>query len=465
MRGARALVSLLFVGLVLAGCAERDEAGGGDDAVVDDGLVPDLGRPVLPASIAFSPEILLGEIQGGAEPSIAVAPDGSVVYVVTPLALWRSFDDGVSWEPVGTPICPFGAPACPGLEEYDPPVRGGGDADIHVDPSGRAHWLGLFDGDNAIPYQYSDDNGTTWTPVVDLAGEDSGDREWITGRADGTLFAAWRNSPSDGERDPTIVVRSSYDGGETWTPAVDIAPSTRQGGIAVDPSSDALAIAYDLNGPTHVARSFDEGLTWNSTLVLNDPVLGHVFPVTAYDANGTLYLVVSHDRDGSQVPGTIDITGASRPMETPNIYLMVSHDKGATWSPPLQVNEPGTTGWFPWIAAGSKGRLVITWYQNDEGLPRQVGGEVQVMAAISVDADYPDPTFALTRVNSSPVHTGPECRETPGACTRSLLDFFEVAIHPDGYPIVTWAQDDYQIPRSRVMVARMTSGPDLFEGM
>lgn len=437
----------------LAGCLDAGNGPGGTTPpATPTSPTPEPRVRLPPPVLEFSTPVVLGSLQGGAEPSVAVAPDGTA-YVTTPLALWRSKDNMATWQPIGTPFCPFGAPACPGIEEYEPGMKGGGDADLYVSPDGVVHWLGLFDQANAIPYQSSHDQGDTWSEVTDLAGDDSGDREWITGRADGTLFAAWRNFPSQG--DAKIVMRASYDGGATWTETADVADDTRQGGIAVDPSSNALALAYDMNGPVSVARSLDNGTTWESTQVVSDPVLGHVFPVLAYDTNGTLYLIISHDPDGPP-------QGLTRPFETPNVYMFVSHDKGVTWSEGFQVNADGTTAWFPWVAAGSAGRLVVVWYQNDQGLPRQAGGEVYVMAAVSLDADFPDPKFTRARASPNPVHRGPECRETPGVCTRSLLDFFEVAIHPSGVPVIAWAQDIWQVPRDEVATSHVVSDVDLW---
>jgi hypothetical protein len=66
----------------------------------------------------------------------------------------------------------------------------------------------------------------------------------------------------------------------------------------------------------------------------------------------------------------------------------------------------------------------------------------------------------VARADPNPVHVGPECRETPGACTRSLLDFFEVAIHPDGFAFLAYATDTYQVPRDTVKAVRTAPGVD-----
>ncbi|MEK6976508.1 MAG: sialidase family protein [Candidatus Thermoplasmatota archaeon] len=454
--------ALLACLIALAGCFSGSDEGGDDEGTSGTPVGPRV-RLDPPTDLAFALPQVLGTVGGGAEPSIAVGPDGTL-YVTTPLALWRSDDAGATWQGIGTPGCYLGLPACPvpELEEAPAPdtLRGGGDADLWVAPDGTAHWLGLFDGDNAIPYQNSTDKGATWSPVVDLAGEDSGDREWITGRADGTIFAAWRNFPA--EDDATIRLKRSWDGGKSWEGPFDIADDTRQGGVAVDPSSNALALAYDVNGPLFVAHSFDNGTTWESVQVSDGPRLGHVFPVAAFDTNGTLYLIDARDYGEPDVPSNPAVS--NRPFEHPDLYLWVSHDKGLTFDGPTQVNAEGTTAWFPWIAAGGPGRIVITWYQNDDGLPRGIGGDVYAMAGVSLDADFPEPRFARTRMSPDPVHTGPECREITGPCTRSLLDFFEVAIDPQGRAVSAWATDTYPVPRVSVEAGVMSDGPNLWEG-
>ncbi len=439
-----ALCTLAIAGL--AGCFSDDEDS--TPAAMEPGPLPTLD------GIRFAASQVLGTMTLGAEPSVAVAPDGTA-YVTTPIALWRSDDGGHTWIDLGAPFCSFGLPTCPGLEQSAPEdLQGGGDADIWVTPDGRLHWLGLFGEAGAVSYQVSEDRGETWSPAVDLAEGDDADRQWITGRADGTLFASWRNFPSQG--DSSIVVRASFDGGNSWTDAVSGSEDTRFGGVAVDPASNAIAYAYDMGGELHVARSMDNGTTWQDAIAWTNEFQGQVFPVAAFDAAGNLYVAATQDPDGAF--GTNLAT--NRPLEQPVLLLAVSKDKGATWSEPRQINPDGTTAWFPWLAAGAEGRVIAVWYQNDRGLPRQATDDVYVMSGISLDADDEDATWAVTRVKDTPIHFGPECRENPG-CTRSLLDFFEVAIHPAGYPIVTWAEDLYPLPRVDVAVTVMEAGPDL----
>ena len=449
-------VVILLAILLLAGCTSKPSK----EAASPDAGAAEPTRREPAHDIAFTPKTLLGSTELGAEPSIAVAPDGTV-YVTTPLAMWRGDDNGTKWTDLGGQGCFNGLPLpfCPGAEtsQAPPGLTGGGDADVWVTPDGRVHWLGLFGTNKAgesvpIPYQYSDDRGQSWSDAKDLSNGTGADREWITSRPDGTLFAAWRDAG-------TIRAARSLDNGLTWTEPRDVTNDTRQGGIAVDPTGNALALAHDLGGIVAVAHSFDEGETWESVVVAENRVQGQVFPVTAYDGGGTLYLAYATDI-GVGVP---DALGFQRPFESPSVFLHVSHDKGLTWGPAIKLNGEGTTAWFPWLAAGSAGNVVAVWYQNDKGLPRYATDEVYVMSAISTDADFDDPTFVRARVSPEPIHQGPECRETP-PCTRSLLDFFEVAVHPDGSAVVAWSEDPWPVPRIDIAYAKMSSGPDLWDG-
>ncbi|MGH2670219.1 MAG: sialidase family protein, partial [bacterium] len=334
-----------------------------------------------------------------------------------------------------------------------------------VSPGGRVHWAGLAAGDDAVPYQYSDDRGETWSDVYDIAEDNGADREWINVRpSDGAIFVTWRDF---GDSESRVAVRVSKDNGMTWSPAVKAADDTRQGGAVPDPNGGAVYLPYDLDGVIKVARSFDDGASWDSVDVTTTVgQRGHIFPVAAVDGGGIVYVVYARDEE-APTPAPDLVFETDRGLEHPDVYLQVSTDKGATWSAPLKLNGDGTTAVFPWIAAGDRGRVVVAWYENPLGTPPHVG-QWFTTAAISVDADSDGPRFATTRVSEEPAHTGQFCT-SGGACVltgqdRTMLDFFEVAIHPDGYPVLTWAADsDVRRATISVYASKMTEGSRLLE--
>ncbi len=368
--------------------------------------------------------------QGSGEPNVAVAPDGTIY--VTPIDhVYRSDDGGATFTDLGTSQ-----------------TKGHGDGDIAIDATGRIHWLGLFDGSNAIPYQFPDDRGESFSKVVDVSKKTGSDREWIDVTPDGHVYAAWR----DGSQGYSF--NTSPDGGKTWGDKVKVADDTLGGPIIHDTTqmSRLYIPAVDFSGviaggsPTQEAQivvmiSNDTGASWSKTVIASsrgspgDIFSTSIFPVMAADRAGNLYLVISLKQDTA--PGAAPKQGTQY-----GVYLYKSSDHGVTWGAPLLVSPSLKVAIMPWIAAGATGSIAITYYQNTLGLPNEnLPDEWDVMLLEAVDADAGAPHFQAAKLTDTPNHIGAVC--TSGtACLagdRSMLDFFEVAIQPNGYPVAAWA--------------------------
>ncbi|MHB8632602.1 MAG: sialidase family protein [Thermoplasmatota archaeon] len=463
-----ALCAVLLLAAV-AGCVSSPAPNGS--------VAPVPTRPPLrpdTAVLAFAPPIVLGNVPFGAEVSVAASPDGSV-YVTSPASslrsalfppsppLWRSDDGGATYKFLGTPGCAMALPTCPSEAANDgrPDLAGPGDAEIAVTRDGVVHWAGLFGGGGAVPYQRSTDKGDTWSKPVPL--DQNADREWLTPRErDGALFASWRFG-----NDSKLTMRASYDSGRNWTAPVGVAADGTAGPLAVAQYGNLLLLPDFGAKGLQVERSTDQGKSWTTGVVVAGLPEGHIFPVAGIDSNGTAYIVWASDPNAPADPTP---TAAGRSAQTPRVFLAVSHDAGVTWSPPQQLNAPGTSAIFPWLVAGGPGRVAATWYENALGTPLRVGGPWRVMMAVSTDADRAKGDFRTAVVTPNPIRIGPICTDGGGCTTdggdRSLLDFFEVDLHPDGYPVLAWAQDGDR-PHVRVDVAasRMTGGPDLLAGI
>jgi hypothetical protein len=385
----------------------------------------------------------VGAAGGGAEPNIAVAPDGTL-YVSSPLSVWRSGDHGKSWTKT----------ASRGLE-------GGGDGDIAVGPGGTLYWLGLGGGSLTgdlmgaappvrIPFQLSRDGGESWSKAVDLSNGTGSDREWIDATPDGKLYATWRGGDANGN---FLEFRASLDGGSTWQRKAKVGPDGDEGPVAHDPVSGRLYIAdvdqADPADPTvaspnvFVYTSTDQGAAWTSHKVTQLPRSSPVepngyasdFPVVAVDGNGTAYLAYS-----GPVPG---LPGVTPPEEASlyGIYLTVSRDQGEHWSAPRLLSDPSKDARFPWIAAGAPGRVAAVWYENVHGVPgEELPDQWNVRLWESVTADHAQPASVTVTLTSTPNHLGSLCTAGTGcaAADRSLLDFFELAIAPSGQPVVAF---------------------------
>jgi hypothetical protein len=84
-----------------------------------------------------------------------------------------------------------------------------------------------------------------------------------------------------------------------------------------------------------------------------------------------------------------------------------------------------------------------------------------VMFAQSLNANAREPVFTLSQASDHITHFGPICNLglLCSSGTRVLLDFFEVAIGPDGLANIAYADTGNANSPSHVSYARQTSGP------
>jgi hypothetical protein len=271
----------------------------------------------------------------------------------------------------------------------------------------------------------------------------------------GRIFAAWIAA------DPTslgsgcnismvqafhnLIVAWSDDGGSTWTPQVAF-----DGGVLHDASSPFAGFALDSQGNPYF------GFTMNLN---SDPTC-----------------------DGPTNPQT-----ANCEFDT---YVVWSPDGGATWKggsgtvpgsagTPYKVNSDQGTHFFPWIAAGAPGHVVVTYLRtpqiiatgpNGKEIPGScypVGactftGAWNLWAGQTADLATGDPStvrFATGQITSTPMHVGDICNLgiacVPSVSNRNLLDFISVAIDPVGCAHIAFA-DDNKI--NKLLVANEIAG-------
>jgi len=149
------------------------------------------------------------------------------------------------------------------------------------------------------------------------------------------------------------------------------------------------------------------------------------------------------------------------------VWLSSSTDHGVTWSKPVQISPKGVPAIFPWAVAGAPGRLAVAWYEGTTPTPSDRAPNVwHVAVAESTTADKDAPKFGEGFVSSDPNHVGPICTEG-GLCTltgndRSLLDFFEIRLLPDGSPVLAFVGDaDVHMATVKIYATRMTGGTTL----
>ena len=422
----------------------------------------------------------VGEESSFTEPSISVDKKGNIA-VCAPgspggTQLWLSKDDGHSFDYTHTE------------------GNGGGDCEIHFLPDGR-----LVNSDLAITTSYisvSEDGGHTWRQTDD-AGQEQ-DRQWFASFDQGepTLYHVYHGIVEEYE----FFVKST-DGGETWSlpvlinsadqfagpPGVIAKPgdtaslvdqgyNTFSGPMVVDQKTGDLYVAYSISnaqsnvaaihgfGPTRgvvVAHSPSGDLgTWTNryAAVTNDPaptggtVNGAIFPWLAIDDAGTVYVIFN-----SSVGGTF------------HTYYAYSTDKTETWSEPIKVdaNPDGVGGTVYAVGqGGTPGVLDLAWMSSSKGLgPDDLANEWHVDFAQIRNAGTATPQITRSRVSDHIIHKGQICQMGLLCVTggdRSLGDFFELAIGPDGMAQIVWADNGREDEPREVYWAKQTSGASAF---
>ena len=126
-----------------------------------------------------------------------------------------------------------------------------------------------------------------------------------------------------------------------------------------------------------------------------------------------------------------------------DIWFSHSSDKAVTWSQPVKVNSDKGTHYFPWIAAGSAGRVDFIWLNSPDYTPSDAEQSPWYTTfAQTTNGTAAVPKFAQTSASSSVMHVGGIC--TNGIfCSlndgnRDLADSISIAIDRGGSAALAW---------------------------
>jgi hypothetical protein len=354
---------------------------------------------------------------GGSEPGIKVAPDGTLyIFAATSLvigqvppsvsAVYRSDNGGATW--VTTPL---------GLRQA---AIGGGDIDLAVAPdNGTISTTDLWLGSASVAS--SSDKGNSWlaSPFNGLFVED---RQWVAAVGGGRVYHVVHQIPAGD------VVSTSVNSGLLYplhslaaTPLDQTGCICAPGNIVAENGGllgDRIAFVYPTTtSGVGLARSSNGGLTWTNTYPGISVNAGAMtgFPSIADDGAGHLAIVW-------------------QPAGNGGLYLVRSNDFGATWTAP-QLIESGGTSVYPWIAYRN-GKIAVSYYHTSvaAGVADNVG------AGASWTISYKDSgdNFA-SRADIEMVKSGPICTQgTNCSADREVGDFQEVAIDGAGKSVITY---------------------------
>jgi hypothetical protein len=414
------------------------------------------------------------------EPSLALTQDGKHIAVCVPggsgTYVWWSGDDGRSFGKTATSS-----------------DNGGGDCELDFLPDGTLLNADLEIYDSNV--KLSKDFGRTFDGGRSVGMEQ--DRQWFAHSKDGkTAYLVYHDFAAEGE----FMARST-DGGKTWptqdaaipvtgadqaaapgsplTPArpggpaslLDQGVNTFSGPMLISPDQREQYVLYSISdaqsntvgtttppfGPTRgivVAHKGPEDSSFsNDYAVTSDgtAVNGAIFPWGTVDRAGNVYVLYNSDA-GS--PGHF------------HTYYVVSTDKSKTWSKPVKVDDtPLAAGAQVYATgqAGAPGVVDIAWYGTDKATgPDDKTATWRVHFAQVRGATTAHPQITRAVIDPDPIHKGDICLNgllCIAGGDRSLADFFELAIGPDGMAQVAYADNSgYGGKTGRVVWAKQVGG-------
>jgi hypothetical protein len=463
-----------------------------------------LAVPAKAAStLAFGHEVVMDHQRNGFEPDVVVDSKGAI-YSSVPNGssqgesfIWKSYDHGDSFQLVPGNVA-FGKPAT---------CVGGGDTELAKD-SGDNLYLSDLQNLTNLSNSVSTDGGMTFTASCTSAPNTPVDRMWFAshGKLGDPDFAIYEeydavlsntnpNSPIGNQ----LVETVSHDGAN-FTPVINSAPSPAcLGGGVVNcvTNEESLPGNQILNdkGEIVIAHGGQDGnavyvsvgkpvttgtgnaavttATWTDVLVNKDVcpdksssqpgICGAAnFPTIARDTTGGLYLVNS-----------AQLVQGSTPKGPYIVYVNYSKDGGHTWGPSVQVSKSGSNA-FPWITAGSGGRVGVAWYHaNEEGEKNAfrfddlAHAEFDVQVAQSIDATAAKPHYAVVTASEHPIKYGAICTSgTTCAATmgdRSLGDYLNIGVDPDGSLAVVYVDDTSNSYTTGPTGAVAENGPPVYQ--
>jgi hypothetical protein len=269
-------------------------------------------------------------------------------------------------------------------------------------------WDDFGDG-GLIEMSTSADGGATWGTPLPTAGSDAGIGGQPVIRPDGTVIVPIATSDQD-----AILAFHSSDGGASWSAAQTIAAVTAHtagGGLRTSPLPTA---EIDGSGVVYVAwqdcrfesacsandivlSSSPDGTTWSAPARIPiDPVssgVDHFIPGLAVDpatsgAAAQLGLTYYYYPDAS----------CSSACQL-DVGYVSSVDRGASWSPPLQLAGPMS---LSWLASTDDGPMVGDYISTSF-----LGGSPRTVVAVATAPTGPSLDEAMYATSALPLNAAP----------------------------------------------------------
>ncbi len=403
-----------------------------------------------------------------AEPSIDVDHSGDI-FVTAPggagVQMWRSFDGGLTFD-----HREIGSDGGGGDSEIEFTLTDVGfTADLRITDSAVSSTRNLFE---------------TWTQQG--VGIEQ-DRQWLAHWCDRQVFLGYHDFVLEAE-----MVNRSDDGGSTWStvPTFVSPPGTAPGAqdaevaahqdvntfsgpVVVDQKTGDVYITFAISSAAGnvltgtppfgdpeqivVGVSHDNGQTFHLHLVKRGGVgaiAGAIFPWITIDKGGNVY---------------VSWAGRETPAQPLDIFISYSTDHGDNWSPPYRVNQDvGTAHIYSTISAGDTGVVDVAWYSATTPDPGGADNDWHVDFAQVRNANTMAPAIKQSRPYPSSIHHGDICLQGILCILggdRSLLDFFQLQVGPDGRAHIAFANNASPDGQLRVWYAGQIGGKKAGNGL
>lgn len=354
-------------------------------------------------------------------------------------------------------------------EVADVGADGGGDVDLAVgfaNPTNPASTVPNLTAVSLVAANISSsrsqDRGLTFVKDPAASAIPADDRQWLEALGGDVEFLLYRAPiPATG-----LFVQTSLDGGFSYPVTSTVSVSgTTPGYVAVDQAINAQNKHFVYAGHSNSSAMFVSRAEFDSAspapmlfrrfTVDNTTSHRHLFDVVKVGQDGTVYACWSDDQ---------------------NVYLSHSTDHGQTWATKVQVNDPGfmvsdrfglaqtvKTNLFPWCAAGGAGRVDVVWYGTTEAANND-NADWNVFFAQTLNATADSPAFQQVKASDHFIHAGNISEGgLTGTANRNLLDYFQVALDPQGAAFVAFT-DDHNDFDGHTYVTRQLDGPSAFAG-